>query len=57
MPHDADFAIFNLSPDEACLSDGTSDTCSVLLQSLNRGGDGYWLVRSEASVCCHTKRT
>ena len=54
VPHDADFAIFNLIPDEACLPDGTSDTCSVLLQSLNRGGDGYWLVDSGASVCVVT---
>ena len=44
VPHDGDVAIFNLIPDEACISDGTSDTCSVLLQSLNRGGEGYWLL-------------
>ena len=31
--------MFNLTTDEACITDGTSDTCSVLLQSLNRGGD------------------
>ena len=50
MPHDVDVAIFNLIPDEACITDGTSDTCSVLLQSLNCGGEGYWLVDSGASV-------
>ena len=56
VPHDVDFAIFNLSHgDETCLTDGTSsDTCSVLLQTLNRGGDGYWLVDSGASVCVVT---
>ena len=56
VPHDVDFAIFNLSHgDDTCLTDGTSsDTCSVLLQSLNRGGDGYWLVDSGASVCVVT---
>ena len=56
VPHDVDFAIFNLiHGDETCLTDGTSsDTCSVLLQSLNRGGDGYWLVDPGASVCVVT---
>ena len=54
VPHDVDVAIFNLIIDEACITDGTSDTCSVLLQSLNRGGGGSWLVDSGASVCVVT---
>ena len=56
VPNDVDFAIFNLSHgDETCLTDGTSsDTCSVLLQSLNRGSEGSWLVDSGASVCVVT---
>lgn len=58
VSHDADDAIFNLNRDLRLDSDDTnmslSDTCLVLLQSLSRGADGYWLVDSGASVCVVT---